>query len=153
MIDLVELSRVQHEAIAMLSGLQSPAAIVETLRPRREDYARVFKPDVAARVATGYDELWTSPPSAFGKPGQTEVLARACRAELFASSNDLSEAFPGGYRKIAHLLQPGIVWVAFKYVEPGKTTGMSYDGLARIGDRWGWFPKPWRLLLESDTAN
>jgi len=154
MIDLAELSKIQREAKELLSSLTTQALIIEKLRPQAGDFARVFKSDAVNKAIEGYNLMWNAPPPSFGKAGQTEILTRACDAESLANENEFSDAFPGGYRKIAHLLQPGLVWVAFKFVEPGRSQGMAYDGLVRLGDRWAWFPKPWRFLAEAaDEAN
>jgi hypothetical protein len=49
--------------------------------------------------------------------------------------------------RIAALLVPGIVWVCWKLVDEGAGGGgVLYAGLARIDDRWAWFPKPWRAI-------
>jgi hypothetical protein len=154
MIELTELSRIRREAKELLTSLTTQALIIEKLRPQAGDFARVFKADAVNRATEGYNVMWNAPPPSFGKAGQTEVLTWACDTESLANENEFSDAFPGGYRKIAHLLQPGLVWVAFKFVEPGRTTGMSYDGLVRIGERWAWFPKPFRFLAEAtDETN
>ena len=42
-------------------------------------------------------------------------------------------------------LLPGRIWAAWRYVTPGRTAGLSYDGLTWCDDHWAWFPKPYRL--------
>ena len=46
------------------------------------------------------------------------------KAEQLLSENPLSDRFPGGYKKVAHLFQP---WfdVDWKYTEPSKVIGMA----------------------------
>jgi hypothetical protein len=152
MIELVELLRIKREAEQMLSALAvGPGEdILRTLRPRDEDYARVFTPEAAERARVGYTAMWNAPPRSLGKPGQTEVRAVACDAESLRTDNELSRGFPGGYQRIAGYLNPELVWVAFKVVVPGQSLGMAHDGLVYLGDHWAWFPKPWRVLSSGE---
>lgn len=116
------------------------------LRPRVEDYAAVFTGDLVKLAQDGYATLWESPPARLAKPGQTTVTTTAALAQQLVDDNPISAQFPGGYRRIARRLVPDIVWLRWDYRETGATSGMAYDGLVRLGDRWVWFPKPWRLL-------
>lgn len=53
---------------------------------------------------------------------------------------------PGGMRRVAPYLQPGILWVRLKLTAPGKRIGMSYTVFAHVNQRWILFPKPWRYV-------
>jgi hypothetical protein len=120
------------------------------LRPRPEDYPKVFDPSVLDRARRHYDRLWDSPP-ALGPHGmRTEVIAHVCPAGMLDRENELSRNFPGGYRAIAHVLLPHRVWACWKYVEPGETSGVAYDGLVWCDDHWSWFPKPYRPLAGAE---
>lgn len=153
MIELSELFRIARNAETMLSPLaNAPTEIlVATLKPRDEDYDAVFVGEAAQRARTGYAAFWANPPKALGKRGQTQVRAFASEADALGVENEFSREFPGGYRRVAAQLQPFKVWLTFKLVEPGKPDGMSYDGLVWLGDRWAWFPKPWRILGGDET--
>ncbi len=148
MIELTELYRIKRAAEAMLTTVVTglPEDIVLNLRPRDDDYARVFTPDAAERAQAGYLQLWNAPPRSLGKPGQTLITAFACDAESLRTENDFSRNFPGGYSRIAGFLKPELVWVAFKVLAPGESSGMAHDGLVFLDDHWAWFPKPWRIL-------
>jgi hypothetical protein len=149
MIELTELKKIERSAVAVLTPLvtaNSTMTIIALFQPHDEDYEKVFLGDAAARARAGYGELWASPPKSFGNRGQTEVQVFATQAESFLTDNAHSREFPGGYRKIADQLNPDLVWLRFKYVEPRKSAGMAYDGLVWFGGRWAWFPKPWRIL-------
>jgi hypothetical protein len=76
----------------------------------------------------------------------TVITSEIAPAGMLASDNELSRRFPGGYRRIARLLQPHRVWVSWKYLRPGADAGMAYDGLVWLDDHWAWFPKPYRAL-------
>lgn len=121
-------------------------ALVSELRPRPEDYARVFQPayvDVARRA---YDALFLAARPLERAPHQTVLrMTMATCAELREFGVDTCE-FPGGYSQILDALLPESLWVHWKYVAPGSSSGMAYDGLTRLEDRWVWFPKPYRVL-------
>jgi hypothetical protein len=141
---LTDLLDIQRAAEAMLRPLATaaPDRILTTLQPREEDYARAFVGDAVAQARAGYQAFWASPPRGLAKPGQSEVVAVAVNVESLAGESE----FPGGYRGIAHLLKPETVWVRFKFLAPGASAGMAYDGLLWLGGRWAWFPKPWRVF-------
>lgn len=70
------------------------------------------------------------------KPGQTEIMT------VGPALKDL----PGGYSQHSEHFRKGLEIYGFKYVEPGKTSGMAYDGLIRLGVRWIFVPKAWRAF-------
>jgi hypothetical protein len=118
----------------------------EVFRPEPEDYARVFVPDAAERARAAYQVVWLTAPRPQPNQGQSEVLVFGAPAGLLTDDNELSRRFPNGYRSIAHLLDRHQIWLAWKYVVPGASSGMSYDGLVWLDGRFAWFPKPWRVL-------
>jgi len=153
-IELSELYRIARNAEGLLLPLATAPAEVwlPKLKPRDEDYAAVFLGDAAARARAGYQQLWANPPKALGNPNQTKIKAVAVQADAFASDNEFSREFPGGYRGVALQLAPDKIWVAWKMMEAGGELGMSYDGLVWLRDHWAWFPKPWRVL-ETPATN
>jgi len=117
------------------------------IRPRDEDWARVFLSPWDVQAREGYAGLWSQSAHPFNKPGQTQVLAAAAQAVMLTVDNPLSSKFPGGYRRVADKLHPDRIWAIFKYVVPGERLGMAWDGLVRVDEgRWAWFPKPWRVI-------
>ena len=139
-------------AKALLSEFLAPGAnhakLSAVLAPASGNYAAAFEGDAAAKAAAGYKQAWEGglivvKPNA----GQTELLLwKATAEELKAWTGDAKDQFPGGYREIAKHLKPGVTWYRFKFVEPGSTSGMAYDGLVCVNGRWTIFPKPWRVL-------
>ncbi|MGO9227901.1 MAG: Imm49 family immunity protein [Bryobacteraceae bacterium] len=130
-------------------------AILKRLRPRPEDYAKVFQPAAVGRARQLYENLWNAgvemsfPPST-----QSELRIVVAPAGMLASTNDLSRHFPGGYAAIARQLQPHSVWAAWRFVEPGADSGLAFDGLVWCDDHWAWFPKPYRFLANTaETAH
>jgi hypothetical protein len=145
-----ELSRAAQTAasiLPVLPRLAGPewAELVEGFRPRPEDFARVFTEPAPFEAL--YRTVWAQIPRSSGiKPEQSQVRAVAATPRLLRVPNAASDAFPGGYRRIVHLLVEDQVWLAWKYVRPGSTVGTAFDGLTRLEDRWVWFPHPWRAL-------
>jgi hypothetical protein len=109
------------------------------LRPHAEDYRRVLIDSVADRARATWDAIWDAAPSWPARPGgATDLHITAAPAEAL----EASPGFPGGYRLIAGLLRPGQIWMCWDVI----AAGFTFDGLVRIGERWAWFPKPWRVL-------
>jgi hypothetical protein len=139
------------EAKALLDAFVKPGADVGALsaklRPTAADYTAVFEGDAAAKATAAYDPAWSSGKLVIaGKPDQTAVLiSKATTAELRAGA-PASSSFPGGYKTAAPFLKPGLTFYAFKFVKPGETLGMAYDGLTFVNGHWTIFPKPWRFL-------
>lgn len=140
------------EAKTLLEAFVKPgadvAALSAKLRPTKADYDAVFLPDASARLQAAYDPAWSAGGVVLkGKPGQTSVLVWSATSEdVKAWRPAARDRFPGGYQKVGPHLRPGITIYAFKFVEPGQTLGMAYDGLAYVNGAWRIFPKPFRVL-------
>lgn len=87
-----------------------------------------------AYVKSVYADLLPGEPAA--AEDQTEILVRG---------PDLGE-LAGGYRNKKRHFRPGIAIYGFKFVEPGKDTGMVYDGLIHVNGEWIFIPKAWRAF-------
>ena len=120
----------------------------KVLRPRSEDYSQVFVPEVVEKAQKGYEKLWAESPFPQAKPGETEILVAIGKAAELLSPSGIGEVFPKGYRQIASYLLPERIWLTWKYVKPGESNGMTYDGLVWLEDHFAWFPKPWRILAD-----
>jgi hypothetical protein len=46
-------------------------------------------------------------------------------------------------KRVAEHLKPGLTLYRFKFVKPGETVGMAYDGLVHVNGHWVMLPKPW----------
>jgi hypothetical protein len=123
------------------------AALSKQLRPAAADYAAVFDGDFGAKVAAAWDPAWESGKMVMApKPGQTEVkISSATTEELKAGIGSASE-LAGGWKEVAAKMKPGLKVYRFHFLEPGKTAGMSYDGLIYVNGNWRVFPKPWRAM-------
>lgn len=140
------------EARALLEAFvkpgADPAALTAKLRPAKADYDAVFVPEAAAQLRAAYDPAWDAGGLVVkGKPDQTAVLVWSATSEqLKAWAPAARDRFPGGYQGVARHLRPGVTLYAFKFVRPGESLGMAYDGLVKVDGRWRIFPKPFRVL-------
>jgi hypothetical protein len=140
-----------EEARALLSAFLLPGAdravLSMTLQPSHEDYLRVFDPEFAAKAEAVYAPPWEAGQMVVTfKPEQAQLLLwGATVEELRAWTGDAARFFPGGYRDVASRFRPGSTVYAFKFVRPGETAGMSYDGLVFVNGAWRLFPKPFRI--------
>jgi hypothetical protein len=123
------------------------AALSKPLRPTAADHAAVFEGDFGTKVAAAWDPGWESGKMVMApKPGQTEVkVSSATTDELKAGTGNAAE-LAGGWKDAAAKMKPGLKVYRFDFLEPGKTAGMSFDGLIYVNGNWRVFPKPWRVL-------
>lgn len=149
----------QAEALALADGLtplvlpvlQAIAAdatgeTIRTLMPRDDDYARAFTGEAVAAARRFFADWWQQQGTGVtGIDPSARIEAHLCPAGLLGDDNPLSRPFPSGYRQIADWLDPHRVWVAWRYLPPGATSGIAMNGLVWLDDHFAWFPKPWRL--------
>jgi hypothetical protein len=124
------------------------AALSKPLQPTTADYATVFEAQTAAKAQAVYDPAWKAGQLVVKpNPGQTEVLLEGIpTAEIRAWTPKAANILPGGWAKLKGEIKEGLTMYRFKFVEPGKTTGMAYDGLVHVNGQWRIFPKAWRAL-------
>lgn len=141
-----DLENIRLAASRLLRNVVDAHTPLVELRPRPEDYARVFAPALAAAARDHLEQLWQTTPELRLRPDQTELRVHAATVDDLRSGTAKANAFPGGYRKLAPFLTDGHIWICWDVVAPGAGAGMSFDGLVPLDDRWAWFPKPWRAL-------
>lgn len=117
--------------------------IAARLQPQESDFMRAFTPSAATAAIDAYA---SAPPARVASADGSELEMALAPAGMLADDNELSRQFPSGYRSIAHLLAPQRVWARWKYMRPGEKSGMAYDGLVWLDERWVWFSKPYRAL-------
>lgn len=120
--------------------------MIAELRPKPEDYARVFVEGAAERARAHYDELWREQPVIQPPSDATELDIHAAPAGMLRSENELSLHFPQGYRTIADELVRDRIWLSWRYRKAGASAGLLFDGLVWLDQRWAWFPKAFRAL-------
>jgi len=149
---LVTMQILCRRAVAVLAPLVGPDgdAALRALRPGADDYARVFRADVVDRAREAFERLWRDPPMLETlASGETTLEVHAAPAGMLGEDNELSRAFPGGYRALAPFLISDRVWFTWRYRPPGQGAGVRYDGVVMIDDRWAWFPKAYRVVGEA----
>ena len=136
----------------LLEALVHPAQgaeALEAVRPRPGDAALVFTGD-PARIATieeAYARLWSSdPPRVRAGSAAVSLRIHVAPAGMLGPDSGAPMDWPVPYLRIAGELVPSRTWVAWSYLPVGGGRGNDYDGLVWLGDRWVWFPAPWRVL-------
>ncbi len=141
-------------AKALLQEFMKPDAdrkkMTMELRPTKEDY-RAFYADeaTAARAETYFDKLWSSGDAVVApKEGQTELKLFSATTEDLRDSKGEASEFPTGVATLAETgnLKSNLTIYAFKFVKPGETTGMAFEGLTHVNGNWRLFPKPSRFM-------
>ncbi|MEO0369886.1 MAG: HdeA/HdeB family chaperone [Pseudomonadota bacterium] len=129
-----------------LSARADRAELTAAMRPTEAEIRAVYAPPLADRLIGHYAQLF-QPGAAIGpNPGQTEVLLwGSTTSDLRAGAPILSE-FPGGYKEVRGAMQGNFPIFRFKFVKPGERSGMAFDGLIYINNRYVLMPKPWRVL-------
>lgn len=120
------------------------------LRPTKEDY-RAFYIDesTAARAETHFDKLWSSGNAVVApKEGQTELKLFSATTEEMRDSKGESAEFPSGLTTLALTdnLKPNLTIYGFKFVKPGESIGMAFEGLTHVNGHWRLFPKAWQFM-------
>ncbi len=128
-------------------------ALTKALKPSEKDYEAFFTGKAVATAKAFYAKEWASGRAMIGhKPDQTELKVWKATVEQLTNTpkgNVLksdAKHFPGGYSKVTADLKPGLEIYRFKFVKPGRSLGMGYDGLVHVNGRWVVFGKPWRAL-------
>jgi cytochrome c556 len=121
-------------------------ALIAKLKPAKEDLEALFDASIVADIQTQVDKMYSQIGDVGPKEGQTEVLFFSATPEDFKAASDAAKKFPGGYARIAEKLKPGVLWCGWKFVKPGETLGMAFDGLAFVNNHWVWVPKPFRAV-------
>jgi hypothetical protein len=143
----IEIIKAQVSPILKAVALDRSGEQIKLLKPRDSDYAQAFIGEAVELAARNYRALWQNPPPAPNlSPQQTDLLCFVAPAGMLGTKNELSWNFPDGYRAVAQWLNPKKVWVSWKYVVPGQTSGLAYNGLVWCDDHWAWFPKPYQVL-------
>jgi len=129
--EVLEIARVLQSNLGAATQWKPTSAQIEQITATPEDAKKL-----AAYVDNLYPQLPDGKPAA--KAGQTEVRTRG---------PDL-DSLPGGYAQHIDHFKSGIEIYGFKYVEPGETFGMSYDGLFNVEGEWIFIPKAWRAFAD-----
>lgn len=141
----------EEGAKAMLESFIKPgadhAALTKSLRPDPADYQAIFVEDAVMKARTSYDEQWNA--NAYeikGNDDQTEIMLWKVTTEQLRENAEPASQFPGGYKKVADKLKPGLTFYRFKFVRPEDKHGATFDGLVHVNGHWVLVSKPYRVL-------
>jgi len=127
------------EVKAIADKLRGGMDLAREYEPTAEQIAKITAtPEAAEKLSAWAVGVYASiPPNAStAKEGQTETLVRG---------PDLAE-LPGGYGGVRDQFAEGVAIYGFKYVVPGETIGMAFDGLFKVDGKWIFIPKAWRAF-------
>lgn len=138
-------------AKALLQAFLKPGAdhagMSKALRPTAADYKALYNDAFAAKLEAQYSPAWDANALVLKpKDGQTDLLLFSATTDDFKAGNEKAGKFPDGYKKVTGELKPGQTLYRFKFVKPGETAGMAFDGLAHVNGHWVIVPKPWRAM-------
>ncbi len=135
---------------AFLEKFFSPSANHEAmtlaLKPSPEDIRAVYAEPLAGKLVEAYDGLFVEGAAIRPKPGQTQLLSTFTTTAALKRGDPVLGDFPGGYEDILQFIVGDVPIARFKFVEPGETLGMAFDGLIHVNGRWVFMPKPWNVL-------
>ena len=158
LVDPDNLDQVADEARVLLSsflGLAPPQAAEraqELLAPDSESFDLIFAPEVAEHAREYFTAQWREGIAPIGRPDQRHLEVYAVTVTQLREQTGHTRQFPGGYRRVADVLRPGPIWVRWRLAAAPGGSGMAYDGLVRLPQRWVWLPKPWRAVALDDPA-
>ena len=144
MIDTLADARAR--LLAFLQPDAERARLTWAMKPTEADIRAVYADPLASKLIAAYGEMFTPDVSIGPKDAQTEVLTWYATTKELREGNPILREFPGGYKKVAGLMQGEYPILRFKFVEPGETMGLAFDGLIFVNDHWVLMPKPWRYV-------
>ena len=122
------------------------AALTASLKPGPGDVRAVYAEPLASRLIASYEQLFQPGAAIRPKPEHEDLITIfTTTGELRSSASVLGE-FPGGYKKVLPHFIADVPIGRFKFVKPGETLGLAFDGLIFVNGRWVLMPKPWRGL-------
>jgi len=136
------------QLVEALMKSSDKAGMVAKMKPTKADLEALFDASAIETMTAHVETVYATVGDIKMKPEQTEVLFNAATSEDFTNATDAAKKFPVGYARLAPKLKPGVTWYAWKFVQPGESSGMAFDGLAHINGRWVWIPKPFRAVAD-----
>jgi tetratricopeptide (TPR) repeat protein len=112
------------------------------LAPTLEVCQAVFDDEFAKLAAATYAKAWQSGSVVIGSSTNANVLVDATTSGEIISGH---HEFAGDWDKVARHLRPGNELFMVRFVKPGETQGVFFEGFFKFKDQWYLLPKPWRL--------
>lgn len=138
------------EAEQVLRAFVAPGAdhraLTQAILPTQAEVMQVYAEPLGSAMWANLSAQM-GPGTAFvPKPGQTELLIVHATTRALFERKPVLEEFPGGYKDVLQYFKADVPIVGFKFVAPGETAGLAFDGLVYVNNRWVIMPKPWRSL-------
>ena len=124
------------------------AALTAQLRPSEAEIRAVYAPPLADKLVSMYSEMFQPGVQIGPNEGQTQILVWIGTTGSMREGDPVLEDFPGGYGDVRQYMQGNYPIARFKFVKPGESLGMAFDGLIYINDHWVLMPKPWHALRD-----
>lgn len=121
-------------------------ALTASLRPSEAEIRAVYAAPLADALVAMYNDMYQPGIQIGPKEGQSQLLVWHGTTNSLRDGDPVLEDFPGGYGEVRQYMQGEYPIVRFKFVKPGESLGMAFDGLVHINGRWVLMPKPWRAL-------
>jgi hypothetical protein len=123
-------------------------ALTLALSPTPEDVRAVYAEPLAGKLIEAYQRLFAPGAAIRPKPRQTELLSIFATTGALKRGDPVLDEFPGGYRDVLEYVVGDVPIMRFKFVEPGETLGLAFDGLILVNGHWVFMPKPWSVLTD-----
>jgi hypothetical protein len=135
---------------ALLRRFFDPAedhgALTLSLKPAPEDVRAVYAEPLATSLIKGYEQMFQPGAVIEPKPEHKQLFTTFTTTGHLKAGDPVLDEFPGGYRDVLNYFVGDVPIAQFKFVAPGETLGLSFDGLIFVNDHWVFMPKPWRAL-------
>ena len=114
--------------------------------PTLQECAQVFEAEIAESVFNYIQQSAEAGEFVIGAPPNYSKLklTAVTTDEIRTWSGAAAQEMAGGWKRIRESVLPGHTMYIVRFVEPGKDSGIRYDGLIRLKDKWVFFPKAWR---------
>lgn len=140
----------EAEARVVLQEFLKPGAdyvaLTAAILPSEADVRAVYGEPLASALWASYTEQLTKGISFAPKPGQTQLLLTRATTRDLVEGKAVLRDFPGGYKDVSKYFIADVPIVRFKFVKPGESIGLAFDGFVHVNGRWVIMPKPWRAI-------
>lgn len=122
------------------------AALTWALRPTEAEIRAVYAEPLGSQLVRLYGQMFQPGVKLDPKPDYTDLYVVRATTQQLTRGDAVLRDFPGGYKDVLAYMQGEYPIVRFKFVRPGETSGLAFDGLIFINGHWVLMPKPWRGL-------
>lgn len=134
-------------ALALQENDAEAIALLDSLKVNYEDCLEIVQSEADAWALWKYAKITyhkADIKAIEAKPGQTELIIQSANTSHLKQGSNTG--LPEGYGSVASKFKEDLVIYAFRYVSPGSSVGMRFDGLVFVRDKWVFIPKMWRAF-------